>query len=144
MGSNGEDPEIVALESEFHGLSVSRPAEPEPSAEPAPEPSADSSSSSEESSWESWTEEPVQPRESIRYYAVWKIPNIRSQFDFVGIHWSHGSLAYNKIARLNNGIFEGIKFRRAPSLEEAQELFRAEASAHGVSPRKADTIYQWA
>ena len=52
----------------------------------------------------------------------------------MGIHTGRGIAAYRQIILANGGVFEGIRFRRAPSLRAAQELFLSEAAQHGVDP----------
>lgn len=151
-GIGAEDPEVRELRGTFANLSVGF-ASPEPSAPLLPEPDAEPPAASEEAeseasgssdtSWESWHSTPPN-REPTRFYAVWKIPNNRTQFDFIGIHSGVGTAAYEKILWANNRVFEGIRFCRAPTLEAAKELFRSEAVQHGVDPAKADTVYQWA
>lgn len=134
MGDRVEDPEIQDLQDEFHSLAL---GSPEPS-EPAPEPDTDSESDSESS------EAPVEPQESVRYYAVWRVPAcVGRRPDLVGVHESVGSLAYNHILRCNGGVFQGIRFKRTSTLAGAQALFRQEAAVHQVDPEKCETIYRW-
>lgn len=149
MGSENLDPEIFSLDAEFHRLRLTAPSLAEPLAEPEPETSSpqvasagregpESSSEDSESS-----EAPVEPQVSVRYYAVWKVPNNRGPVDLVGVHESIGNLGYNHIVRANGGIFEGIRFKRAASLGEAQLLFLLEAEKHGADPAKVETIFRW-
>jgi hypothetical protein len=48
----------------------------------------------------------------------------------VGIHTGRGIAAYRQIILANGGVFEGIRFRRAPSFTATQELFLSEAAQH--------------
>ena len=82
--------------------------------------------------------------EPFRFYAVWKVPNSRSSLNLVGIHTGRGTAAFRQILLANGDIFEGIRFRRAPTLRAAQELFLSEAAQHGVDSHLVNRIYQWA
>lgn len=141
MGSE-PDPEVRSLGEALGRLQL-EPVAPSPANSGSPSniggdsPSA-ATESSEEPAGEADTGEP------FRFYAVWKVPDNRSSLDLVGIHTGRGIAAYRQIILANGGIFEGIRFRRAPSLRAAQELFLSEAAQHGVDPLRVNHIHQWA
>lgn len=77
-------------------------------------------------------------RDEIRYYSVWIVP--RTHCNVAGIHWGRGLVAYSAILKLNDGQFEGIRWHRHESLQQAQESFRAEAHRFNLPPTLADRI----
>lgn len=146
MGLEPEDP-VADLEGLLSSLRIAEPSPAvpeEPAAEPSPSSAAEASGSASGSqdSWESWHSS-VEPREPLRFYAVWHLPNNRYQLDLVGVHRGQGTAAYAQILLANNREFEGIRWRRADTLEAAQEIFRSEAEVHGVDPGKAERIFTW-
>ena len=61
----------------------------------------------------------------LRVYTVWSVPGWGERFS--GIHWSIGLVAYRGLLELNNGRFEGIRWRRADDIGHAVTLFEAES-----------------
>lgn len=77
---------------------------------------------------------------SGRAYAVWATP--RSTEQLVGVHV--GPLAWRAIVtRLEHGRYQSgrDRLRGADSLNQAVDLFSAEARRHGVSP--TPTVFRW-
>ena len=79
----------------------------------------------------------------LRFYVVWLLPHYRGTVSLSGIHIGLDSRAYSGILTANNNHFEGLRFRRVPSVVEGRTLFQREAERHGVDRRGADSYFLW-
>lgn len=85
----------------------------------------------------------AQPVESPRFYAVWELPHYSGATDLIGVHRGRGTSAYAGILAANQGVFTGLRFRRAPTLAAAQRLFESEAEIHQVRRDQALNLVEW-
>lgn len=84
---------------------------------------------------------PAPRGEGVDVHGCGPIP--RTHCNVAGIHWGRGLVAYSAILKLNDGQFEGIRWHRHESLQQAQESFRAEAHRFNLPPTLADRIVGW-
>ena len=79
---------------------------------------------------------------AIRIYSVWVIPKARAPTLFAGIHSGRDLSAYAGILGLNQGAFEGIRWRRCQSREQAVEVYWREADRFGLAHRPLQ-YFRW-
>lgn len=79
----------------------------------------------------------------LRYYVVWLIPNHTGEEQLSGIHVGLDTSAYSALIRANQGVFEGLRWRRVRSLILARRAFLAEAERQSVDRERADHLFWW-
>ena len=85
-----------------------------------------------------WTGFQVYPGE-LRFYAVW---SVRGHPQLTGIHWSRDTRAYHGLVRAG-GSYRSLRWRRCDSLQEASEVFRAEAAEKNLGPNFSYVVLGW-
>lgn len=78
----------------------------------------------------------------VRWYCVWDIPT-RDRHEIAGIHWGRWNDAHASIISLNNEEFQGIRWRRCDSKEDAKAKFLRESSRFGLCDSLAERVIGW-
>ena len=79
----------------------------------------------------------------LRYYVVWLVPNHTGEEQLSGLHVGLDSSAYSALIRANQGVFEGLRWRRVRSLILARRAFLAEAERQNVDRERVDHLFWW-
>ena len=79
----------------------------------------------------------------LRAYVVWLVPRYQGPLILAGLHIGRNSRAYAAILAANGDIFEGIRFRRVPSLSAGRVAFLSEARRRQVEASRAEVVYWW-
>lgn len=79
----------------------------------------------------------------LRFYVVWLVPNFEGPELLSGLHVGLDSSAYSALLRANQGVFEGLRWRRVRTLLLARQAFLAEAERQRVDRERVDHLFWW-
>lgn len=79
----------------------------------------------------------------VRFYVVWQVPNYVCAEELSGLHVGLDTAAYSALVRANQGVFEGLRWRRVRTLVLGRRAFLEEANRHNVEAERVDHLFWW-